>query len=62
MAFKKIFENNFPRNLRIRYRGILNSKVINENLVYLYKMNKLNSVDYGCKYIERIKKQAKNIG
>lgn len=62
MEFEKIFENNFPRNLRIRYRGVLNSKVINENFVYLYKINKLHSNEYGCKYIEMIKKQAKYIG
>ena len=62
MDFKSIFDNHFPRRLRIRYRGTENSQIINGNLIYLLKINKLDSTKYGQKYIEKIKKQAKYIG
>ena len=62
MEFKNIFDNHFPRRLRIRYRGTDNNPTINENLVYLLKINKLDAVKFGQKYIEKVKKQAKYIG
>lgn len=62
MEFKNIFDNHFPRRLRIRYRSTKNSQVINESMSYLSKINKLDSNKFGHKYIERVKKQAKYIG
>lgn len=62
MEFKSTFDNHFPRRLRIRYRSIKNSQIINETLRYLLKINKLDTSKYGHKYIEKIKKQAKYIG
>ncbi|MBQ8293319.1 MAG: hypothetical protein IJX78_05920 [Bacilli bacterium] len=62
MEFKEIFDNRFPRQLRIRYRSNENSKVINDNLVYLLKINRINSYDLGNKYVEKVKKEAKCIG
>ncbi len=62
MGLNKIFENHFPRYLRIRYRDLNKNEKINENLLYLLKINKLDASKFGHKYIERIKKQAKYIG
>lgn len=62
MEFKELFDNRFPRHLRIRYRSNENSQVINENLAYLLKINRIDSYKFGKKYIEKIKKEAKYIG
>ena len=62
MEFKNIFDNHFPRRLRIGYRRTDNNQTINESLVYLLKINKLDAVKFGQKYIEKVKKQAKYIG
>ena len=62
MEFKSIFDNHFPRRLRIRYRSTNNSQIINESLAYLLKINKLDANKFGHKYIEKTKKQAKYIG
>ena len=62
MELKEIFDNRFPRQLRIRYRSNENSKVINESLVYLFKINKIDPLDLGNKYLEKIRKEAKQIG
>lgn len=62
MELKNIFDNHFPRRLRIRYRSVENSRIINESLAYLLKINKLDASKFGHKYIEKAKKQAKYIG
>jgi hypothetical protein len=59
MELKNIFDNRFPRNLRIRYRGIISNMFINEKISYLINVNKIDSYNIGNKYIERIKKQAR---
>ncbi len=62
MEFKSVFDNHFPRRLRIRYRSTNNSQIINESLAYLLKINKIDASKFGQKYIEKTKKQAKYIG
>lgn len=62
MELKEIFDNRFPRNLRIRYRSNENSQVINENLAYLLKINRTDAQKFERKYITKTKKEAKYIG
>lgn len=62
MELKEIFDNRFPRNLRIRHRGTLFSHIINNKRVYLFEMNKLESTKFENKFVEKIKKETKYIG
>lgn len=62
MELKEIFDNRFPRNLRMRHRGTLFSRIINEKRAYLFEMDKLNSTKFGNKFVEKTKKEAKYIG
>lgn len=62
MGLKYIFDNRFPRNLRIRYRGIFNNLFINNNINYLLRINKIDASKFGNKHLERVQKQAKYFG
>lgn len=62
MEFKELFDNRFPRHLRIRYRSNEKSQVINRNLAYLLKINRIDSYKFEKKYIGKVKKDAKYIG
>ncbi len=62
MEFKELFDNRFPRHLRIRYRSNEKSQVINENLAYLLKINRIDACKFEKKYIGKVKKDAEYIG
>lgn len=62
MEFKELFDNRFPRHLRIRYRSSENSKVIKDNLAYLLNINRIDVNEMDNKYVLKMAKKAKYIG
>lgn len=61
MEFKEAFDNRFPRHLRLKYRSLDNSKEFKENLAYLFKVNKINSLLLENKFLVKKAKEAKYI-
>ena len=61
MEFKEVFDKRFPRQLRLKYRDINNSKEFKENLVYLFETNKIDSLSLENKFLVKVAKKAKYI-
>ena len=53
MEFKEIFDKRFPRHLRL--------KEFKENLVYLFEINKIDSLSLENKFLVKTAKKAKYI-
>ena len=61
MEFKEVFDKRFPRQLRLKYRDINNSKEFKENLVYLFETNKIDALSLENKFLVKVAKKAKYI-